>query len=49
MIEDMTVGQLAPRTQAFYIRTVYNFTVFLGRAPDRATAEDLRRYQLHGL
>jgi site-specific recombinase XerD len=47
MIEDMTIRQFAPRTQAFYIRTVYNFTVFLGRAPDRATAEDLRRYQLH--
>ncbi len=38
MIEDMTIRQLAPRTQAFYIRTVYNFTVFLGRAPGRACA-----------
>ncbi len=47
MIEDMTIRQLAPRTQAFYIRTVYNFTVFLGRAPDQASAEDLRAYQLH--
>ena len=47
MIEDMTIRQFAPRTQAFYIRTVYDFTVFLGRAPDQATAEDLRRYQLH--
>ena len=36
MIEDMTIRQFAPRTQAFYIRTVYAFTVFLGRAPDRA-------------
>ena len=26
---------------------VENFTSFLGRAPDGATAEDLRRYQLH--
>ena len=47
MIEDMTIRQFAPRTQAFYIRTVYAFTVFLGRAPDQATAEDLRGYQLH--
>ncbi len=42
MIEDMVIRQFAPRTQAFYIRTVYDFTVFLGRAPDRASAEDLR-------
>ena len=47
MIEDMVIRQFAPRTQAFYIRTVYDFTVFLGRAPDRASAEDLRGYQLH--
>ncbi len=47
MIEEMTIRQLAPRTQAFYIRTVFDLTRFLGRAPDRATAEDLRRYQLH--
>ncbi len=47
MIEDMTIRLFAPRTQAFYTRTVYNFTVFFGRAPDQATAEDLRRYQLH--
>ena len=26
---------------------VRNFTVFFGRSPDRATAEDLRRFQIH--
>ncbi len=26
---------------------VENFTAFLGRSPDQAIAEDLRRYQLH--
>ena len=47
MIEDMTIRKLAPQTQASYIRAVRNFTVFLGRSPDQARAEDLRRYQLH--
>ncbi len=47
MIEDMTIRKLAPTTQTSYIRAVRNFTDFLGRSPDRATAEDLRRYQLH--
>ena len=47
MIEDMTIRQFAPKTQSSYIRAVRNFTVFLGRSPDQASAEDLRRYQLH--
>ncbi len=47
MTEDMTIRKLAPKTQASYIRAVRNFTVFLGRTPDSAGAEDLRRYQLH--
>jgi integrase/recombinase XerD len=47
MIEDMTIRKFAPRTQASYLRAVRNFTVFLGRSPDQASAEDLRRYQLH--
>jgi integrase/recombinase XerD len=47
MIEDMTIRKLAPKTQASYIRVVRNFTAFLGRSPDQASAEDLRRYQLH--
>ncbi|MEN8174329.1 MAG: site-specific integrase [Pseudomonadota bacterium] len=47
MIDDMTLRKLAPKTQAAYLRAVKNLTRFLGRAPDTATAEDLRRYQLH--
>ncbi len=47
MIEDMTIRKLAPKTQASYIRAVRSITVYLGRSPDRASAEDLRRYQLH--
>jgi hypothetical protein len=47
MIEDMTVRQFVEKTQADYIRHVRTFTVFLGRSPDTATAEDLRRFQLH--
>jgi integrase/recombinase XerD len=47
MIEDMTIRKLAPKTQASYVRAVKNFTSFPGRTPDQASAEDLRRYQLH--
>jgi integrase/recombinase XerD len=47
MIEDMTVRQFVEKTQADYIRHVRTFTGFLGRSPDTATAEDLRRFQLH--
>ena len=47
MIEDMTVRGFTACTQRGYIAAVKNFTAFLGRAPDRADAEDLRRYQLH--
>jgi site-specific recombinase XerD len=47
MIEDMTIRQFAPTTRASYIRAVKNFTLFLSRSPDQASAEDLRRYQLH--
>lgn len=47
MIEDMTIRGFAPSTQTAYIRAVKDFTAFLGRAPDRAEAEDLRRFQLH--
>jgi site-specific recombinase XerD len=43
----MTIRKFAPKTQSSYIRAVRTFTVFLGRSPDQASAEDLRRYQLH--
>jgi integrase/recombinase XerD len=47
MIEDMTLRQLNPKTQACYLRAVKNFTRFFGRPPDLASAEDLRGFQLH--
>ena len=47
MLEDMALRKLAPKTQSNYLRAVINFTCFLGRAPDTASPEDLRRYQLH--
>lgn len=43
----MTVRGFAEKTQHDYIRYVKTFAAFLGRSPDRATAEDLRRFQLH--
>ena len=47
MLEDMAIRKLAPKTQASYLRAVRNFAAFLGRSPDQASAEELRRYQLH--
>ena len=47
MIEDMTIRKLAPKTQQGYIRTVKDFAAFLGRSPDMARFEDVRRFQLH--
>jgi len=47
MIEDMTIRKLAPKTQQGYIRAIKNFAAFVGRSPDTATFEDVRRFQLH--
>jgi integrase/recombinase XerD len=47
MIEDMLVRNFVEKTRNDYIRQVRTFTAFLGRSPDTATPEDLRRYQLH--
>jgi site-specific recombinase XerD len=47
MIDDMTLRKLKPRTQEAHIRAVKRLTRFLRRPPDTATAEDLRRFQLH--
>ncbi|MEE8215134.1 MAG: phage integrase N-terminal SAM-like domain-containing protein, partial [Acidiferrobacterales bacterium] len=47
MIEDMTIRGFTADTQRGYIAAVKRFTVFFGRSPDQATAEDLRRFQLH--
>jgi integrase/recombinase XerD len=47
MIDDMRMRKLLPKTRTGYIRVVLQFTGFLGRSPDTATVEDLRRYQLY--
>jgi site-specific recombinase XerD len=47
MTEDMTVRGFTACTQRGYIAAVKRFTAFLGRSPDEATAEGLRRFQLH--
>jgi integrase/recombinase XerD len=47
MIEDMAVRGLSEKTRHDDIRNVRAFAAFIGRSPDTATAEDLRRFQLH--
>ena len=49
MLEDMAVRRLGEKTQHDYIKHVQTFTRFLGRSPDTATAEDLRRFQIQEL
>ncbi len=47
MTEDMEVRGFTACTQRGYLAAVRNFTAFLGRSPDRADQEDLRRFQHH--
>ena len=47
MIEDMRLRGFVEQTRKTYLRHVEALAVFLGRSPDTATAEDLRRFQLH--
>jgi integrase/recombinase XerD len=47
MIEDMSVRDFTEKTRSDYVRNVRAFAAFIGRSPDTATAQDLRRFQLH--
>ena len=47
MIEDMTIRNLSPKTQESYVRAIKKLTAFVGRPPETATFEDVRRFQLH--
>lgn len=47
MLEDMHLRKLEPKTQTAYVRAVRKLAAFLRRSPDTATADDLRRFQLH--
>jgi len=44
MLDDMAMRE---ETQRNYIMFVRTFASFLGRSPDTATAEDVRRFQVH--
>ena len=46
LIDDMTMRRFSPETQRNYVRDVGRFATFLGRRPDTATAEDVRRFQI---
>jgi integrase/recombinase XerD len=47
MIEDMNARKLCAGTQRGHIHGCKRFAAFLERSPDTATAEDIRRFQLH--
>jgi site-specific recombinase XerD len=47
MIDDMRMRKMTEHTQEGYIRAVRKLAAYLGRSPDTATVEDLRRFQLH--
>ena len=46
LIDDMNMRRFSRETQRNYIRDVGRFATFVGRPPDTATAEDLRRFQV---
>lgn len=46
LIDDMEMRHFSNETQRNYIRDIGRFATFLGRPPDMATAEDLRRFQV---
>lgn len=45
-IEDMNLHRLSRATQRNYVRAVGRFASWLGRPPDVAIDEDLRRFQI---
>ena len=47
LIDDMTARRFKEQVQKDYVRHVRRFATFLGRSPDTATSDDLRRFQLH--
>ena len=47
MLEDMRLRKLAPHTQEAYVRSVRRLARYLRRAPDTATVQELRNFQLH--
>ena len=47
MIEDIAARKLNPHTQRSHISSCKRFAAWLKRSPDTATADDVRRFQLH--
>ncbi len=47
MIEDMAARTLNPHTQRSHIYSCKRFAAWLKRSPDTATADEVRRFQLH--
>jgi integrase/recombinase XerD len=47
MLDDMAMHRMGARTQHDYVRHVRAFAAFLEGSPDTATAEDVRRFQVH--
>jgi site-specific recombinase XerD len=47
MIEDMAARNLGHHSQRSHIHSCRRFAAFLKRSPDTATADDVRRFQLH--
>jgi integrase/recombinase XerD len=47
MIEDMAARKLGLHSQRSHIESCKRFAAFLKRSPDTATADDIRRFQLH--
>ena len=47
MIEDMAARKLNPHTQRSHIYSCKRFAAWLRRSPDTATADEVRRFQLH--
>ena len=47
MIEDMAARKLGPHSHRSHIDSCRRFAAFLGRSPDTANPDDVRRFQLH--
>jgi hypothetical protein len=47
MIEDVAAPKLDPHTQRSHIYSCKRFAAWLKRSPDMATADEVRRFQLH--
>jgi site-specific recombinase XerD len=47
MLEDMAARKLTPHTQRSHISSCERFAAWLKRSPDTATADQVRRFQLH--